>query len=146
MRAQAELLERQRLEKLAEMEARRTLEQLAHVSRVSALGELAASLAHELNQPLAAILSNAQAARRLLNATPAELDEVREALGDISSDSKRAGEVIHRMRALLKRGEPRQELHSLVEAHGGRLQAESPSGQGALLRCVLPAAHTESPP
>src|SRR5690242_9797815 len=61
MHAQAELLERQRLEKLAEMEARRTLDQLAHVSRVAALGELAASLAHELNQPLAAILSNAQA-------------------------------------------------------------------------------------
>ncbi|MHA7628997.1 sensor histidine kinase [Corallococcus sp. M7] len=262
MRAQTELLERQRMEKLAEMEARRTLEQLAHVSRVAALGELTASLAHEINQPLSAILSNAQAVRRQLNATPTELEEMREALGDIIADGKRAGEVIHRMRVLLKRGEPRRELHSLndlvrevarllvndmhlrgaelhlsldpalpavegdgiqlqqvvlnllinamdamaevpagqrqvrvltaspvagrvelrvqdsgggiepsrlarifepfystkehglgmglsisrsiVEAHGGRLQAESPPGQGALLRCVLPAVHPES--
>jgi C4-dicarboxylate-specific signal transduction histidine kinase len=101
------------LEKLAEMEARRTLDQLAHVSRVAVLGELAASLAHELNQPLAAILSNAQAARRLLDATPAELGEVREALGDIVADDKRAGEVIRRMRTLLKKGQPQHELHSL---------------------------------
>ncbi|WP_164016853.1 sensor histidine kinase [Pyxidicoccus trucidator] len=115
IRAQAELNERHRLEKLSELEARRTLEQLAHVGRVAALGEMAASLAHELNQPLAAILTNAQAARRLLDATPAELGEVREALGDIISDDKRAGEVIRRMRTLLKKGEPQYEFHSLNE-------------------------------
>ncbi|SEK40863.1 His Kinase A (phospho-acceptor) domain-containing protein [Stigmatella aurantiaca] len=139
MRAQAELLERQRLEKLAEMEARRTLDQLAHVSRVAALGELAASLAHELNQPLAAILSNAQAARRLLNATPAALDEVREALGDIISDDKRAGEVIQRMRALLKRGEPRQELHSLNDLvrEVARLLANDMHLRGVTLHLAL---------
>ncbi|WP_304608629.1 sensor histidine kinase [Hyalangium versicolor] len=139
MRAQAELLERQRLEKLAEMEARRTLAQLAHVGRVAALGELAASLAHELNQPLAAILSNAQAARRLLNATPPELGEVREALGDIISDDKRAGEVIHRMRGLLKRGEPRQEFHSLNDLvrEVARLLANDMQLRGATLRLVL---------
>jgi signal transduction histidine kinase len=264
IRAQRELTERQRQEKLAEMEARRTLDQLAHVSRVAALGELASSLAHELNQPLAAILTNAQAARRLLEATPAQLGEVREAIGDIISDDKRAGEVIRRMRTLLKRGQPQNERHSLnelvrevtrlmandmllrgvdlhlvlapsqpavrgdgiqlqqvvlnllinaleatdgvpagkrqiwvrttsmsqeqvevsvqdagggippsqlplifepfystkerglgmglpisrsiVEAHGGQLRAESPPGQGALLRCVLPTAPSDAPP
>ncbi|KFE64411.1 sensor histidine kinase [Hyalangium minutum] len=139
MRAQAEIIERQHMEKLAEMEARRTLDQLAHVSRVAAMGELAASLAHELNQPLAAILSNAQAARRLLNATPAELGEVREALGDIISDDKRAGEVIHRMRALLKRGEPRQEFHSLNDLvrEVARLLANDMQLRGATLHLEL---------
>ncbi|SEU26615.1 sensor histidine kinase [Stigmatella erecta] len=139
MRVQAELVERQRLEKLAEIEARRTLDQLAHVSRVAAMGELAASLAHELNQPLAAILTNAQAARRLLNANPAELGEVREALGDIISDDKRAGEVIHRMRALLKRGEPRQELHPLNDLvrEVARLLANDMHLRGATLHMVL---------
>jgi signal transduction histidine kinase len=113
IRAQEELTERQHLEKLTEMKVRRTLDQLAHVGRVAALGELAASLAHELNQPLAAILSNAQAARRLLDAIPAQLSEVREALEDIISDDKRAGEVIRRMRTLLKKGQTRHELLSL---------------------------------
>ncbi|WP_233278330.1 sensor histidine kinase [Myxococcus stipitatus] len=139
MRAQAELAERQRLEKLAEQEARRTLDQLAHMGRVAALGELAASLAHELNQPLAAILSNAQAARRLLDAPHTELAEVREALGDIISDDKRAGEVIHRMRALLKREEPRQELHSLNDLVGevASLLANDMHLRGANLRLSL---------
>ncbi|WP_342373758.1 ATP-binding protein [Myxococcus stipitatus] len=139
MRAQAELAERQRLEKLAEQESRRTLDQLAHMGRVAALGELAASLAHELNQPLAAILSNAQAARRLLEAPHAELGEVREALGDIISDDKRAGEVIHRMRALLKREEPRHELHSLNDlvCDVARLLANDMHLRGANLRLSL---------
>ena len=139
IRAQAELIERQRLEKLAELEARRTLDQLAHVSRVGALGELAASLAHELNQPLAAILSNAQAARRLLDANPAELGEVREALGDIISDDKRAGEVIHRMRAMLKQGQPRDEFHSLNDLvrEVARLLANDMQLRGATLHLVL---------
>ncbi len=67
------------------------------------MGELAASLAHELNQPLTAILSNAQAAQRFLDAKPADLDEVREILEDIVTDNSRAGEVIRRMRALVKK-------------------------------------------
>ena len=67
------------------------------------MGELAASLAHELNQPLTAILSNAQAAQRFLNAKSADLKEVREILEDIVTDNNRAGEVIRRMRALVKK-------------------------------------------
>jgi two-component system sensor kinase FixL len=68
------------------------------------MGELAASLAHELNQPLTAILSNAQAAQRFLAANPAELGEVRDILRDIVQDNNRAGEVIRRLRELVKKG------------------------------------------
>jgi signal transduction histidine kinase len=98
------LLERAR-HRRGETDLQRNREQLAHVTRVSTMGELAASLAHELNQPLTAILSNAQAAQRFLNAKPADLKEVDEILKDIVTDNKRAGEVIRRMRALVKREE-----------------------------------------
>jgi two-component system, LuxR family, sensor kinase FixL len=66
---------------------------------------LAASLAHELNQPLTAILSNAQAAQRFLSAKPADLEEVKEILRDIVKDNSRAGDVIQRMRSLVKKEE-----------------------------------------
>ena len=96
--------------KRAEAEARRHLDEIAHMDRVAALGELASSLAHELNQPLTAILTNAQAARRFLAATPADLDELRECLEDIVTNDRRAGEVIRRMRPLLKKGGPAELL------------------------------------
>jgi PAS domain S-box-containing protein len=86
-----------------EIELREQRAELAHVARISTMGELAASLAHELNQPLTAILSNAQAALRFLARNPAELEEVREILLDIVKDNSRAGEVIRRMRALVKK-------------------------------------------
>jgi two-component system sensor kinase FixL len=68
------------------------------------MGELTASLAHELTQPLTAILHNAQAARRTLEAGAVNLEEIREILADIVEDDRRAGEVIHRLRGLLKKG------------------------------------------
>ncbi len=89
--------------KQAESELQRNRLELAHVTRISTMGELAASLAHELNQPLTAILSNAQAAHRFLAANPADLEEVREILKDIVEDDKRASEVIRRMRVLIKK-------------------------------------------
>ena len=89
-----------------ELELREQRAQLAHVTRISTMGELAASLAHELNQPLTAILSNAQAALRFLSNKPADLEEVHEILKDIVEDNSRAGEVIRRMRALVKKEEP----------------------------------------
>jgi PAS domain S-box-containing protein len=89
----------------AEAEVQRQREQLTHLSRVVVLGELSGALAHELNQPLAAILSNAQAARRFLNRPGADLGETREILDDIIEEDKRAGDVIRRMRALFKKGE-----------------------------------------
>jgi PAS domain S-box-containing protein len=91
--------------KQTELELRRQRAELAHVARVSLMGELAASLAHELNQPLTAILSNAQAALRFMSGKQVDLEEVREILHDIVKDNSRAGEVIRRMRALVKKEE-----------------------------------------
>ena len=87
----------------AEGEAERQREELAHVLRTTTLGELAASLAHEINQPLAAIVANAQATRRLLDAGRASRPGVIEALSDIVADAKRASQVIRRLRALFRR-------------------------------------------
>jgi C4-dicarboxylate-specific signal transduction histidine kinase len=82
---------------------------------VAAMGELTASLAHELNQPLAAILSNAQAANRFLDREAPDLAQVRECLTDIVADDKRAGEVIRTLRALLRKGESQASLVDLNE-------------------------------
>ena len=90
--------------KQGEIEAQRLRQDLTHIGRVSALGELTASLAHELNQPLTAILYNAQAAERLLAAV-AVPEEVREILRDIVTDDRRATDVIRRLRALVKKGD-----------------------------------------
>src|SRR5262249_25380043 len=76
---------------LARMESARQRNELAHLSRVTTLGELSGSLAHELNQPLTAILSNAQAAQRFLSQDKADLEEVRGILADIVAEDKRAG-------------------------------------------------------
>ncbi len=86
-------------------EAKRQREELAHVVRVVNLNELSGSIAHELNQPLAIILSNAQAAQRMLTHPAPDLDEVRSILADIVHEDRRASQVIQRLRALLKRGE-----------------------------------------
>lgn len=83
----------------------RNRQQLAHLTRVSTLGELAGSLAHELNQPLTAILSNAQAAQRFLATEPVNLTEVREILHDLVDDTRRASEVIRKIRSLVKKGD-----------------------------------------
>lgn len=91
--------------KRAEEESERQRSELAHVARVSTMGALAASLAHELNQPLGAILSNAEAAELLLDHQPLPLADLREILADIRRDDERAGEVIRKMRALLRRRE-----------------------------------------
>ncbi|MGT2458556.1 sensor histidine kinase [Cupriavidus basilensis] len=86
-------------------ELQRNRQELAHLTRVSTLGELASSLAHELNQPLTAILSNAQAAQRFMATQPINLAEVREILRDLVEDNHRASEVLRRIRALVKKGE-----------------------------------------
>lgn len=91
--------------KRAELETRQQRQELAHLTRVSMLGEISGALAHELNQPLTAILSNAQAAQRLLAREPVDLPEVRDILRDIADDDRRAGDVIQRLRAMLKKGQ-----------------------------------------
>jgi signal transduction histidine kinase/ABC-type uncharacterized transport system substrate-binding protein len=90
--------------KRAELDAEQRRQELAHVSRVSTMGELAASLAHELNQPLTGVLTNAQAAVRFLALEPPNVTEVRDILTDIIEDDKRAGEVIRRLRSMLQTG------------------------------------------
>jgi C4-dicarboxylate-specific signal transduction histidine kinase len=83
--------------------------ELAHVNRVTTMGQLAASITHELNQPLGATVTNAHAALRWLGLQPANLEEAREALASIVDDGKRAGDVIDRMRALIKKAPPRKD-------------------------------------
>jgi signal transduction histidine kinase/integral membrane sensor domain MASE1 len=89
----------------AEMEAHRSRLELAHLARVSTVGEMTASLAHQLNQPLAAIMTNAQAAGRMLSASLPDMDGVREILRDIVNDDRRASDVIQRLSQLLRKGE-----------------------------------------
>jgi len=97
-------------------------QKLAHASRLAVMGELTASIAHEINQPLGAILSNADAAELLLEAGPGRLDEVRRILADIRRDDLRASQVIRRMRELLgKRPLERQPL-DLNDVAAGVLQ------------------------
>jgi signal transduction histidine kinase len=96
------LLQRTRRRR-AEADLQRNREELAHVTRVSTVGELTTSVAHELNQPLGAILSNAEAAEMFLMADPPAVDEVRDILADIRKDDQRASEVIRRMRNLLQK-------------------------------------------
>jgi len=91
--------------KRAEIDAEQQRQELTHLTRVGILGQLSGALAHELNQPLTAILSNAQAVQRLLAQEPLDVAELRFALGDIVEADKRAGDVIRRLRDLLKKGE-----------------------------------------
>ena len=99
--------------KRAELEIQENRGQLAHLARVTTLGELSAALAHELNQPLTAIKTNAQTARRLLERDPPVLTELTEIIEDIVRDDSRAGDVIWRIRELLRKGETRFEAVDL---------------------------------
>ena len=100
--------ERYRWPSIAEAEASAQRAQLAHVQRVTAVSELAATLAHEINQPLGAIVSNAEAACRLVDPADPKHAELQETLGDIIDDAQRASEVIRRLRAMLRTGAPEQ--------------------------------------
>lgn len=103
--------------KLAELQLQQQRREVTHLSRVVMLGELSGALAHELNQPLTAILSNAQAALRFMAQAPIDLDELRDILDDIVSEDLRAGEVIKRLRQLLSTGETQRaplDLNELI--------------------------------
>ena len=95
--------------KRAEEALRRAQAELAHVARVSTLGELAASIAHEINQPLAAIVADANACLHWLAADHPDIDSVREALAAVAKDGHRAAEVIGRIRALSRRTDTQRE-------------------------------------
>ena len=98
--------------KEAEQETLNLRQEIAHMDRVSMLGQLASALAHEINQPLGAILRNAEAAELFMQNESPDLDEVRAILSDIRKDDKRAGSIIDRMRGLMKRRDlDRQSVH-----------------------------------
>jgi signal transduction histidine kinase len=100
---------------LRESEARAAEQrsELTHLGRVALVGELSAMLAHEMKQPLGAILANARAARHMLERDQINTAELREILEDIAADDRRAGAVIDHVRSLVKKGEPERELLSL---------------------------------
>ena len=99
--------------KHAEQLTQKTRDELARVTRVGMLGEISASLAHELNQPLAAILTNTQVLKRRMDAASITLGDSDEIISDVIHDTQRAGEVIRRLRALLKPGEQKVETVDL---------------------------------
>jgi signal transduction histidine kinase len=115
---------------------------LAHANRVATMGELTASIAHEVKQPIAATVMNAQGALRWLDAQPPKPEEVRQALERIARDGLRAGEVINHIRALVEKAPPRKEalalnevirevialLHGEVVKHGIALQMQLAEG------------------
>jgi PAS domain S-box-containing protein len=114
-----DLSERKRAEAQARDAERRYRDmqmELAHANRVATMGQLTASIAHEVKQPIAATVSNAQAALRWLGRQPPDLEEVRQALAHIVQDGKRAGDVVGRIRDLIKKAPPREDRLDINEA------------------------------
>jgi C4-dicarboxylate-specific signal transduction histidine kinase len=121
--------------------------ELAHVSRVMTLGQLTASIAHEVNQPIGSARNNARAALNFLERSPPELGEVREALGCIVSDADRAGGIIDRIRDQIKKVPPRNArfdinwaieeviglAQSTIAANGVSVQTQLASGMAPIL-------------
>jgi PAS domain S-box-containing protein len=101
---------------LASEALREAQAELAHVNRVATMGQLTASIAHEVNQPIAAVVTNAQAALRWLGADPPNLEEVRQALDEIVKCGNQAADVIGQIRALIKKSPPRKGRFDLNEA------------------------------
>jgi signal transduction histidine kinase len=123
----------------AELDARRHLAEVAHLNRSAAVGVLSASLGHELNQPLGAMLSNAEAAELLLNANPPDIEKVKAILADIRRDDQRAADVIGRLRALIRKGDPepqRIDVNDVVRVITDILGAEAAS-RGVILNANL---------
>ena len=113
--------------KLAELSAAEDRTALRYMTRVSTLGQLSASIAHQLNQPLAAILGNAEAARKMLSRERVDLVELREICDDIVEEDNRAAEIIRRLGALYKRGDMKTEpldLNELIRETLDLLRAE----------------------
>ena len=135
--------------KQAELDAQRDRAELSHLSRVALMGEMSASIAHELNQPLAGILSNAAAGQRFIDRGDVDLGEVRELLGDIISDGRRASDVVRGIRGMVKKEQIARRLVDLNEVVMDAVRMASPD---ALLHSCqletsldanLPAVHSD---
>ena len=131
--------------KHAELEADAHRRQLAHLGRVATLGELSGALAHELSQPWTAVLTNAQAARHFLAREPLNVEELNGALNDIIRNAKRAGEVIDRLRALLRKGESARQpidvsevVREVIDLAFGELTSRRVAVKSALPRMIPP--------
>ena len=112
----------------AQEEARQARERMMHVSRLATVGEMAAGVSHELNQPLAAITTYAQAARRLLATSQAAVPDVADALEQIAAQALRAGDIIRRLRKLVSNQETRREptqINSLIAELGALTRADA---------------------
>jgi C4-dicarboxylate-specific signal transduction histidine kinase len=126
---------------LAEQALHRSQVQLAHATRVTMLGELAASIAHEVNQPLAAISTNGEACLRWLNRPQPEMDEARATVNSILEASQRATGVIRRIRALARRSDPQHaplDLNTVVEESVDLMRRELDNHQVALMLSLAP--------
>jgi C4-dicarboxylate-specific signal transduction histidine kinase len=131
-RSEAEARESERHVREMQME-------VAHANRVATMGQLTASIAHEVNQPIAAAVTNAQAALRWLAARPPNLEEVQQALDHIVKDGNRAGDVIGRIRELIKKAPPRKDgvdineaIREVIELSRGEVAKNGASVQTAL--------------
>jgi len=129
--------------RMLELDNQARLHEIAHLDRVASLGALATSLAHELNQPLTAILANAQAAQVLLEQGSVAPNELSETLADIVDDDRRAGDIIYRMRRMLKKGDVHDETVDLngISHDAIRLVA----GRAAQHRVAIDAALSPDP-
>jgi signal transduction histidine kinase len=134
-------------QKRADLELREQRNQLVHIQRVSGMGQLSSALAHEISQPLGAILRNAEAGELFLGKTPLDMEELRAIFGDIRRDERRAAAVIERMRSLLQRQEITPEtlaVNDLLEQVATFLKPEFQVHHAELLLDVprgLPALH-----
>jgi C4-dicarboxylate-specific signal transduction histidine kinase len=140
-RTQLALLAERQQRDLAERESQQRLAEIAHMNRNASAGVCSAALVHELNQPLAAILSNAEAAELFLGMDPPQLGEVAEILSDIRRDDLRASELINRMRATLRKSEAAAvalDLGALVRATAELLGAEAKGRHIALSHDIAP--------
>ncbi len=127
--------------KKAEEDLRKAQADLAHVTRVTTLGEIAASIAHEVNQPLTAVVSNAEAARRWLDCNTPNVNEARSAVESIIKSGHRAGEITRRVRALLNKTDIQKtplDINDVVNEAGALVRHELFS-QRVLLRMELAA-------
>jgi len=137
-----DLSERKRAEAEARDSEQRYREmqmEFAHANRIATMGQLTASIAHEVNQPIAGAVTNAEAGLRWLGAQPPDLEEVRQALGRIVKDATRAGDVVGRIRELVSKAPPRKErvdineaIHEVIEITRGEAAKIGASVQTAL--------------
>jgi C4-dicarboxylate-specific signal transduction histidine kinase len=127
--------------RLAEVQARQRMAELAHINRFSTAGELTASISHEINQPLGAVLTNAETARAILKSPRPALDELNDIVDDILQDNRRASEVIRRMHSLLRKApfDPKNiDLNDLVRETSSFLSALAVARKVELVSLTTP--------